>query len=281
MKIDLHLHTNYSDGRLEPKELLNLCRKHNYDVISITDHDNIDGYLSVKDLAPAYGITLVPGVELSSSFEESEVHILAYFFDDQHPSLLSLLNFINKNRIDRARKIVTKLADLDVHLDINTLLAETGESGIIGRMHIARALIANKYCTSIKDAFDKYLHDRSPAFERKVTLPAEKTIKMIHDAGGISILAHPHKLDNISVVLGLIDLGIRGLEAYCPKSSNYAVSLFEQIADEHKLLVSGGSDFHGENEELYDFGKFSIPVEVWEEFRRMNKDNEDEKIRYL
>ena len=281
MKIDLHLHTNYSDGRLDPDELLSLCQKKNYDIISITDHDNIEGYLSVKDLAPSYGLSIVPGVELSSIFEDCEVHILAYYYDDKHPALLSLFDFINENRIDRARKIVENLSEMGLEVDINSLLKVTERSGIIGRMHIARALVANNYCTSIKEAFDKYLHDRSPAYEQKVTLPAEKTIEMIHSAGGISVLAHPHKLDNISIVLGLIELGIKGLEVHCPKSSNYAISLFEQLAQEHNLLVTGGSDFHGENEELKDFGKFSIPIEVWEDFHHYYKGIRDEEVRYL
>jgi len=266
VKIDLHLHTTYSDGILDPDDLLVLSREKGYDVISITDHDNIEGYLSVKDKAPDYNLTIIPGVEISSKFEETEVHILAYFFDDTHPSLLSLLDFINENRINRARAIVDKLSGLGVKLDIETLLSTTGKSGIVGRLHIARALVDNNYCSSIREAFDRYLHDRSPAFEPKVTLPAEKTIPMIQSAGGISVLAHPHKLDNISVVLGLIDLGINGLEVYCPKSSSYAVSLFEQLAREHELLTTGGSDFHGEQEEFYYYGKFSVPEEAYNEF---------------
>ncbi len=266
MKIDLHLHTTYSDGKLDPKDLLGLCREKGYKIISITDHDNIEGYLSVKDQASDYGLTIIPGVEISSKYEETEVHLLAYFFDETHPSLLSLLDFINENRINRARAIVNKLAGLGVKLDIETLLSTTGKSGIVGRLHIARALVENNYCSTIREAFDRYLHDRSPAFEPKVTLPAEKIIPMIQSAGGISILAHPHKLDNISVVLGLIDLGINGLEVYCSKSSSYAVSLFEQLAREHDLLTTGGSDFHGEQEELYYFGKFSVPEDAYNEF---------------
>ena len=281
MKIDLHMHTDYSDGRLNPEELLELCRKHNYKIISIADHDNIDGYLSVKEQAPSYGIHLVPGLELSSDYEGAEVHILAYFFDDEHPALLSLLNFINENRINRARKIVKKLAELGLDLDIETLLAETGKSGIIGRMHIARALIAKKYCSTVKEAFDRYLHDRSPAFEKKVTLPADKSIEMIHAAGGISVLAHPHKLDNISVVQGLISLGIKGLEVYCPKSSSYAISLFKQLASDYNLLLTGGSDFHGELEEIQDFGKYTLPVEVWEHIEKYQREERDEKVRYV
>ncbi len=104
---------------------------------------------------------------------------------------------------------------------------------------------------------------------------------MIHSAGGISILAHPHKLENISIVLGVIELGVKGLEVYCPKSSTYAVSLFEQVAEEHDLLLTGGSDFHGEPEEIRDFGRFSVPLEIWEKFSYYNKERNNEKIRYL
>ncbi len=281
MKIDLHLHTNYSDGRLDPETLLSLCLDRGYKVISITDHDNIDGFLSVKDHPLTKKLTLIPGLELSSSYDGTEVHLLAYYYDDQHPSLLALLDSINESRIFRARRIVEKLAGLGINLDIDTLLSETGKSGIIGRLHIARALITNNHCLTVKEAFDKYLHEKSPAFEDKVTLPAEEAIPMIHDAGGISVLAHPHKLDNISVVLGVINLGIKGLEVYCPKSSNYAISLFEQIAGEHNLLLTGGSDFHGESDDVRDFGKFSVPEAIWEEFNNYCNGGENEEIRYL
>jgi 3',5'-nucleoside bisphosphate phosphatase len=278
MKIDLHLHTNYSDGRLSPHELLQLCQENNYTTIAITDHDNIDGYLSVKDEADRYDLNLIPGLEISSEQNGVEVHILAYYFDDENQALLDLLGYINENRINRAKKILSNLAQIGLKLDIDELMESTGKSGIIGRMHIARAMVEKNYCSYIQEVFDKYLNDRSPIFEPKLTLEAKEIISMINATGGISVLAHPHKIANISTVMDTIENGIEGLEVYCAKSASYNVTMFEELAAENKLLKTGGSDFHGEPQEMNYFGSFSVPEFCLKEINEYRKRKYNEKL---
>ena len=278
MKIDLHMHTNYSDGRLSPHELLKLCQDYGYGTISIADHDNIDGYLSVKEESDQFGLSLIPGLEISSEQNGVEVHILAYYFDDENRSLLDLLEFINENRIDRAKKILFNLSKVGIKIDLDELMAKTGKSGIIGRMHIARTIVEKNYCSYIQEVFDKYLNDRSPLFEPKLTSSAEEVISMINSTGGISSIAHPHKLNNISTVHELIELGIEGLEVYCAKSAQYNVTMFEDLATEKNLLMTGGSDFHGEPQEMQNFGWFSVPERCLDEINNYYQRKNNEKL---
>jgi predicted metal-dependent phosphoesterase TrpH len=280
MKIDLHLHTDFSDGRLSPEELLQLCKERDYKVISISDHDTVDGYLSVKDKVDEYGIILVPGLEISSNYDGIEVHILAYFFDETDKPLLRLIESINRSRLVRAQKIINKLGTNKINLDLNKIMKTTGKSRIVGRLHIARAMLELGYCTSIRDIFNRYLGDNAVAYEPKETPHVSKVIPIIKAAGGISVLAHPHRLDNISTIEGVINAGVDGMEVYCPRSSCYAVQLFEQLAKNKDLLITGGSDFHGEPEELIDFGKHTLDPIVWESIRYRYEVMKNEKIRY-
>ena len=281
MKIDLHLHTDYSDGRMTPEELLELCNERGYNIVSITDHDTIDGYLSVKDIASSYGITLIPGVEISANYNDIEVHIAAYFFDDSNEELHFMLRQINTNRIHRAKQIVDKLAAYNIYLDFNQILKSVGRSRIVGRLHIARAMIEEGYSLTIKSIFNRYLGDDARAYVPKQTPPVDKVIKLISKAGGISILAHPHRLDNIATVNGVIEAGVDGLEVYCPRSSAYAIGIFEQLAEQHNLLITGGSDFHGEPDEIIDFGSYSLDIERWQNIQDYMKELKNEKVRYL
>ncbi len=258
-KIDLHMHTNYSDGRMSPKELMDLCRKHKYLDIAITDHDDIGGYLSAKKLAQVYGINLIPGLEISSNYEGQEVHILAYHFDYDNKVLIELLNYIKNSRMERGAEIVENLQDAGVKLNFKELADNTGESGILGRMHIARAIMQQFPKLTINHIFDKYLGEKSPYYVPKTTPNYDEVIPMIHKADGIAIIAHPHLLNNISIVYGLIDANLDGIEVYCPKAANYYVNLFEELVKQRGLLATGGSDFHGEPTDIEHFGKYSAP----------------------
>ncbi len=263
-KIDLHLHTNYSDGRLSPIELMTLCRQKRYNIISITDHDTIDGYLAVKDIARDYDITLVPGLEISSTHKGAEIHILVYYFDEEDESLLTLLNYINTSRINRAKKIISNLNSIGINLNFDTIFNKIGKARIIGRAHIAREIM-NIYPTlSVNRIFDKYLNENSSLYEPKITVNAKEIIPIINKAGGVTVLAHPHRLKNISTVYDIIDFGIDGIEAYCPNSSYYHQSLFLKLADDKGLLTTGGSDFHCEPYEEEDFGNYSVPEKCFD-----------------
>jgi len=258
-KIDLHMHTNYSDGRMSPAELLFLCRKHKYMDIAITDHDDIGGFLVARELAPNYQINVIPGLEISSNYEGHEVHMLAYHFDYRNRTLLEMMDDIKNNRMERGRKIVDNLAQAGLKLNFDELTAATGKSGILGRMHIARAILKQLPTLTINEIFDRYLSEKSPYFIPKTTPNSAEVISLVHQADGIAIIAHPHLLSSISIVDGLLESNLDGIEVYCPKSANYYVNLFEELVKQRGLLATGGSDFHGEQSDLDNFGKYSTP----------------------
>lgn len=267
-KIDLHVHTNYSDGLFSPRQVLNLAKNFDLKVISITDHDNLDGYRNAIEYADQLGIELIPGVEISSYIKDREVHILAYHIDTEDKELNKLLNSIYDSRFNRAQQIVEKLAQKGINLDFDEIKANAGENNYLGRPHICRALIDNGYCKDKFEAFDKYLGDRCFAYIPKYLVPVKKVIKIIKDAGGISVLAHPYSLRNDKLIYTIIQLGIDGLEAFYAKCNDELIYHYSEIAMMNNLIRTGGSDFHGEDWDIDIFETFSAPEYVLEEMKR-------------
>jgi predicted metal-dependent phosphoesterase TrpH len=250
VKIDLHIHTNYSDGKLSPEELMRLAHENHYSYISITDHDTFAGYLQARKLLKNYALELIPGVEISTILENTEVHLLAYYFDTENTELNNLLQQVYESRYGRAIEMVQRLKDLDMVLDWNEVLVYAGENKYIGRPHIARALVERGYVKTIREAFDKFLHNESPIYVPKYRVETEYAIQTIRKANGLSILAHPGRLIDDTIVYSCIDMGIDGLEVYYASHLAGQTRLYEQIALENNLIKTGGTDFHG-NEFYY------------------------------
>jgi len=250
LKIDLHLHTTFSDGKLSPEELIRYAHENHYSYISITDHDTIAGYLDAQKYVSKYPLELIPGVEISTIYERMEVHILAYYFDVDNAGLHSLLKDVYDSRYGRALQMVEKLEEMGIHLDWKDVLVYAGENKYIGRPHIARALVENGAVKTIKEAFDKYLGNDSPAFVPKFKTETKDAIDVIKKANGIPVLAHPGRLSDDSIVYSCIDMGIDGLEVYYGSHLAGQTRLYEQIALENNLIRTGGTDFHG-NEFFY------------------------------
>ncbi|MCL2063340.1 MAG: PHP domain-containing protein [Candidatus Cloacimonetes bacterium] len=252
MKIDLHLHTTFSDGKLSPEEMIRNAYENHYSFISITDHDTFAGYLEAKEFMKDkyHTLELIPGVEISTIFENTEVHILAYYFDETNEDLIELLKQVYDSRYGRALEMVARLKTFGIELDWASVLSYAGKNKYIGRPHIARALITNGSIKTIREAFDKYLHNDSPAYVPKLKVDTEYAINVIKKAGGISVLAHPGRLSDDSIVYNCIDMGIDGLEVYYVSHITGQTRLYEQIALENNLVRTGGTDFHG-NEFFY------------------------------
>lgn len=276
-KIDLHLHTDCSDGRLSPLQLLDLCYQRGYRTISITDHDTIDGFLTVKEKAKEYGIDIIPGLEISSYHKGAEIHILAYHYDYENSELLGLLEYINESRIDRARKIIDKLQSIGFSIDFDEIFESVGSSGIIGRTHIAREIMKTETNLTVNEIFDRYLNENSNLYVPKITVSVKDTIPIIKDSGGISVLAHPHRLRRNGILDDIIAYGIDGIEVYCPKTPNYLQNMYLHKANENKLLVTGGSDFHCEPHEEADFGSFSVPESCLKYLNSFNQKTSDQE----
>jgi len=273
--IDLHTHSTYSDGSMTPEELLQEAKRIGLSAIALTDHDTIDGVAEFTELGKKYGITTVPGVEISVDTKlpnNGHMHILGLLIDPYSAELRDTLNYLLTQRNLRAERIIQKLRDLEVDITMEELLAEAGE-GSIGRPHVARILLRKGIVSSIQEAFDVYLAKGKPAYMDKEKLGETGALKMIHDAGGLAILAHAHLMhydtfaEAREKILELKELGLDGFEVYYSGMPREYTDNLLKLAEEEGFLVSGGSDFHGANKEhiLMGSGKnndLDIPDEV-------------------
>lgn len=245
MKIDLHLHTNFSDGKLSPEQLIKFAWENHYAYLSITDHDSTLGYQEATKHLTKYPMDLIPGVEVSTIYQTSDVHILAYYVDVENPDLVEMLKKIYDSRYGRAKQMVENLRQLGIDLNWEDVLKYAGQHKYVGRPHIARAMIENGFCKTIKSVFDDYLNNDSPVYVPKYRIDTANAIEIIKQAGGIPVVAHPGRLEDDSVLYDFIDMGIEGIEVYYASHSSGQIKLYEQIALEHNLIRTGGSDFHG------------------------------------
>jgi len=258
-RADLHIHTIESDGALTPVELLLKAKEVGLTTISITDHDSVNAVEEAISFGSEIGIQVIPGVELSVTIENRDVHILAYFFDYKNKPLLEYLDYFRKERYKRAEKIVDRLHSLKIPVPFETVLKKAN-NGSVGRFHIALALLEHGHVKSYNDAFYKYIGDRGPAFEEKVSLRPEELFSLVNHAGGISFIAHPGKLVNEIVLDSLLKAGVDGIEIIHPSHSPELMNYYRSIASEYFLLESGGSDFHGgQRKDDYAFGTVTIP----------------------
>ncbi|MEE9450320.1 MAG: PHP domain-containing protein, partial [Ignavibacteriaceae bacterium] len=254
-KTDLHTHSNHSDGYFSPTELIKKAAEKDIEIISITDHDSVNGLREATKAASEMNVMVIPGVEISSDIRDTEVHILGYFFDPENVELEHYLNFFREERIKRANRIVEKLNILGLPLLMEDVLKQATNSAI-GRPHIAQALLAKNLVNSYYEAFYKYLGNHAPAYERKVHLSPQSAFKIISDAGGLSFMAHPGNMPEI-LIKELIDAGVDGIEVIHPSHSKDKVRFYRGIVNEYFLLESGGSDFHGgKRDDEANFGKF-------------------------
>jgi len=213
---------------------------------------------------------LIAGVEISSEYQNRDIHILAYNFDLGNTKMKKLLHKIYKGRFVRAKRIIKKLADFGIDIDLREIKKVAGQRNLIGRPHIARVLMEKGYFKHPQEVFDKYLGDGGKAFVPKLTYTTQKVIRKIQQAGGVAVLAHPHLLKNDDMVEEIIEMGIDGLEVFYYKCSPVQKERYEKMALKNGLIRSGGSDFHGfvKDEALKSF---SVPQLVLEEMKNFER----------
>ncbi|MHB1391845.1 MAG: PHP domain-containing protein [Clostridia bacterium] len=244
LKADLHIHTTASDGLLSPEEVVRWAGIKRLTAIGITDHDTVNGIIPAVEASSKYGIEVVPGIELSTLYEEEEIHILGYYIDYKVEWFLETLKKIQNSRYERASMIVNKLNDMGV--DITLVQVKTiADNGAIGRPHIARAMIDKGYINNIKEAFQGYIGKGCPAYVERYKLSCREAIEMIKRLGGVSVLAHPGLVRNKTHIGKIINLGIDGIEVYHTKHDDETIRNSLAIANARMLLISGGSDCHG------------------------------------
>lgn len=261
IKADLHTHTKYSDGNLTPNQLIDLSLKSGISIISITDHDNVNGLNEAVRYGKSKGVQVIPGVEISADHDGQEIHILGYFIDFNNEKLRDYLISMRENRILRNEKIVQKLNDLGSNINFDTIIGKAGTGTSIGRPHIAMELNEEGFVNSYYDAFIKYIGDGKPAFIKKPNPPAKEVFKIISESGGLSFVAHPGKHVREEMLINLIKDGLDGIETIHPSHSKDDINYFSTIAAEHFLLTSGGSDFHGgvKNDQK-NFGNYFVSM---------------------
>ncbi len=269
---DLHVHSTYSDGTLSPQRLIDKAMQHGLMGISITDHDTLEGLaetLAYID-ANAVKIDFIPGVELNTEPEEegNEIHILGYYITSDNLSFRERLGEIREQRKNRARQIVAKLNDLGYKLRFEKVLSLAG-SDLIGRPHIALAMIEAGYANSIEQVFKEYIGYGRAAYVRRYKFPPAEAIELIKSSGGIAVLAHPGLIKNQTLVSKLIEAGIEGLEAFYPQHTPQQTSDYVKLAQQKKLLVTGGSDYHGpgSSESRARLGAAGIDSELMERIK--------------
>jgi hypothetical protein len=247
--IDLHTHTNFSDGSFSPTALVELAHQKGLNILAITDHDTTDGLTEAMEAAQGLPLELIPGIELSTEFQGRETHMLGYFIDFSDPRFQARLERLRATRLDRIQHILERLHSLKVEISLAEVEHVAG-NGTIGRPHIAQILIEKGYVNGMKEAFERFLGIRGTAYVRRVVPEAAEIITWITDAGGLPILAHPYweglNADKTVVSCGtLVDQGLRGLEVFYGTFSARQISLNLHLARQFNLLTTGGSDFHG------------------------------------
>ena len=256
---DLHIHTFFSDGAFAPERVVAEALEADLACISITDHDSTDGIAPALRAADTR-LEILPGIEISTELEGEEVHILAYLIDFERPAVAKTIEEMRCLRVERIHGICRKLKKLDIPLEAEEVFAASGK-GSVGRLHVAQALRKRGFVATLGEAFAKYIGNRGPAYVGKFKMTPKEAIRWIRHSGGVPVLAHPYTLSDNALISDFVKAGIMGLEAYYPEHTAFQTEEFLKIADKYGLLVTGGSDFHGDVKPNIKIGKTRVAYE--------------------
>jgi hypothetical protein len=264
--VDLHTHTNQSDGLLPPERVVQLAAIAGLRAVSITDHDAIGGLDAAVTVGNQLGVEVISGVELSVSHNGYDIHVLGYLIDFHHPRLLEFLNYFRDERVRRVHRILEKLNELGCPVPLETVMRKAG-AGSLGRPHIADALVEEGHVLSYQDAFNRFIADGKPAFVPKVRISAAQAVAIIHEARGLACLAHPGQNLTELIILDVIKAGVDGIEVVHPKHTASQRELYRRFAQMYNLLETGGSDFHGGRKDDEKLGDYVIAYEKVEKLK--------------
>jgi 3',5'-nucleoside bisphosphate phosphatase len=257
---DLHLHTHFSDGTFSPEELTGHAQRLGFAALALTDHDSVEGCARMAAACTAAGIEFIPGTELTAEYNDTELHILGYFLDTRNQKLLAELSRFQSVRQDRIRKMVARLNALNIPLEAETVFALANcESP--GRPHVARAMVKAGLVRSLDEAFERYLKKNRPAWVPKAKMSALEGVELIHQAGGLAVMAHPGLNRTDEIIPALVDAGLDGIECFHTKHSNALSARYLELAGKFNLLVTGGSDCHGFSKGKPLIGNVKLPYE--------------------
>jgi len=261
MRLDLHVHTTASDGSSSPAEVVGLAAEGGLDVLAITDHDTVAGIPAAMDAAAGTSLRLIPGIEVSSTYEGAEYHILGYFVDPQADSIQAHERHAVGGRESRMNEMVGHLRRQGLLIEMADVIDAAGpDRSTMARPHLARALVLKGYARSVVDAFDRLIGDGHPAYVPTGLATPEEAIRLILEAGGIPVWAHPPLHALTPLLPAFIGVGLRGMEVYRPRSTPGHIRKLERAAEAAGLLVTGGSDWH-DGESGHTLGTFFVTEE--------------------
>ena len=258
-RVDLHSHSIFSDGTLTPEGLVARAVERHLAALALTDHDTLEGVARARTAAGG-ALELVPGIELSSAFDGVDLHVLGYYLNPDDSRLRERLVRFREDRRRRALAIVERLAAAGAPVDPQSVMRRAGP-GVVGRPHVAEALLEAGHVESLDQAFRRYLGPQGVAFVPRPAFSPEEAIALIHAADGVSVLAHPGALLADTVIERLVAAGLRGIEVWHPQHSSTTVRRYRALALRLGLVETGGSDFHAEGRGT-DLGDIAVPVAV-------------------
>lgn len=244
VEVDLHLHTTASDGTLTPAQLIENISSTSLQTVAITDHDSTEGVNDAVEAANfASNLTVITGIELGTENEDSELHLLGYFIDIEHPELQKTLEQFRSERIDTARAMVDKLKQIKRPVSWDRVIDMA--DGSVGRPHIARAMVEAGHVDTVAEAFDRFLGEKGVARVQRPKFHPVDALKLIHSAGGIGCIAHPRTVRNLNpIVVELVEAGLVGIEVYAEKYNSNRRDSYIDIATRYDLVPTGGTDYH-------------------------------------
>ena len=274
---DLHLHTQFSDGTFTPEELVLRAQNVGLACIALTDHDTVEGCARAAAACANVKMEFISGAELTAEHEDTEVHILGYFLDTKNPVLLDRIGKFQAVRQNRIREMCAALNQLGIPLKAEAVFA-LANCKSPGRPHVARALVKEKLIGNLDEAFEKYLKKGRPAWVPKTKMSALEGVELIHQAGGLAVMAHPGLNRTDDIIPGLVKAGLDGIECFHSKHSTVMAERYLEIAEKYDLLVTGGSDCHGFSKKAPLIGTVMLPYEHIEKLFAAKK-NADAKRR--
>jgi len=263
---DLHLHTCFSDGTYTPEELASAARRKNLAAIALTDHDTVEGCQRTAAACQLEGLEFIPAAELTAEINEHEIHVLGYFLDTANPKLLQQLARFQQVRQDRIREMVSRINQAGIPLLVDDVFT-LANCRSPGRPHVARALAAGEFCGSLDEAFERFLKKGKPAWVPKFKMSVHEAIELIHQAGGLAVMAHPGLTRADATIPALAEMGLDGLECFHTKHTNGIAAQYLALADRLHLLVTGGSDCHGTTKGRPLIGTVKIPYHYVERLK--------------
>ena len=273
--VDLHTHTTASDGICTPTQLVEEAHQLNLRAVGITDHDTVQGVPEAKAVGSLKGVEVVPGVEISCSWQRKSIHLLGYYFELKESGITRLLERMRKGRVERLPKMLDKLRQLGIEINQEEVEAEAGGEAI-GRPHLAQVMIRHGHVASFDEAFEKYLGYGRPAYAQRPRPTIAEGIRIILNAKGLPVIAHPFtiKAPIEELLLELCPLGLQGVEQRYPyeyvsgrpkewyESIPRRLAQLKQLADQYDLVLSGGSDYHGAIEGKAPLGSAHVPYRI-------------------